>query len=753
MAEQNTLAVQAVSPTVLSSMLRSTSLATSVRLVQLQRAIVTVSGGGPDFPAGQEPVQDAVAYTASDGMAFYRPMLRVAQRGPGRRPGPDVWFVEDDQGVITLQFTLEVIPLVGGPAGAMPLPFTVDSLRMVWNAGTYDFEVPGVEVVDTPTEGQSPLRIHAAARLRPDEAATLESAMNHHESACRLEIAFSCEYTVQVPEPTGPAGPSGPGGRRPRPRIPRPQRFPPAEVAFKPHIFEAGIAATRVSAISADAVATPHFGASDMIASGISASDILAAKAEEPVWGKRISRSVRDRLIGIKVSDIIAAPQTRPDARKVAISRSVPFVFEPSEEANGPIYRALHDAAALTDDWQQLGDAGWLRDSDFPNTIFRLPDALRLAWDAETGGPRMAPTLYRDTAGEPRVRLLLRLAPWQDPAKIVLTRRGLDMLSARVVTGQVGNSTLHMGGAFPEELTLVGAAGMSIPLAGAELAFDVSLSFYEFICQVVTSHAGLSGTVEVVVATLPDATAAPGEPGAAATQRSVPVPVQIRLDRVDDLPCTIAVPEGEVSPTTVTVTNASGADLTIGGCEASFLQIDEESVVPVDLYPARCTSTFPITLAAGARAQLTMEQETEADDVVWNGVLVELLDKRLVSPPADVLRKVHELAPAGASSRDLTITSPVFATGALPDKWAGLFSIEVELTTQGGQVLSGMLSLTNPSRTLHVPASLADLVSGVGGGIPTVAYRVRNNYVDHQGEWSAPQSQSGDEIVVYPNPA
>ena len=746
MAEQNTLAVQAISPAALSSVIRSTSLATSVRLVQLQRAIVSVSGGGPDFPAAQEPVQDAVAYTASDGRVYYRPLLRVAQRGPGRRPGPDVWFVEDDQGVITLQFTLEVIPLVGGPAGAsgppQPLPFTVDSLRMVWNAGAYDFEVPGVEVVDTTAEGQSPLRIHAAARLRPDEAAALEAAMNHHESACRLEIAFTCEYTVQVPEPSGPA----PAPVPPRRRIPqlRLERFKRTEQIDDPVLFDPGIASMRVSAISADAVATPHLATTHVLASEAISAQVLA----EPLLRKRISRHVRDQLVGIKVSDIIATPQTRPDARRVGISRSVPFVFEPSEEANGPIYRALHDAAALTDDWQQLGDAGWLRDSDFPNTIFRLPDALRLAWDAETGGPRMAPTLYRDAAGDPRVRLLLRLAPWQDPAKIVLTRRGLDMLSARVVTGQVGTSTLQMGGAFPEELTLVGGAGIGIPLAGAELAFDVSLSFYEFICQVVTSHEGLSGRVDVIVDVKDDAT-----PDAASVQRSVPVPVQIRLDRVDDLPCTISVPEGEVSPTVVTVTNSSGADLTIGGCEASFLQVDEESVVPVDLYPARCTSTFPITLVAGASADLTLELTTEADDIVWNGVLVELLDKRLVSAPAAVLRKVHELAPAGASSRDLTISSPVFATGTLPERWATLFSIEVELTTQGGQTLSGVLSLANPTRKLHVPASLADLVAGVGGGIPTVAYRVRNNYVDHQGEWSAAQAQSGDEIVVYPNPA
>jgi hypothetical protein len=727
MADPNTLAVTALSPTALSSVVRSTTLATSVRLTQLQRAIVTVGGGGPDFPANQEPVQDGVGYTAGDGVAYYRPLLRVAGRGPGLRPGPDVWFLKDDKGDLTLQWTLEVIPLQGGPAGAKPLPFAVDSVRMVWAAGHFDFQAPGVEPVENPADGQSPLRIHGAARLHADEAARLEAAMNHHESACRLEVVLSYDYTVQVP--TGGGGGTRP---RPRPRIPRPRIAD--RIRFRPQVL-GGLARLRTT----DAVvATP-------VTAEAAVAPTIVARA---VLGKRLQPHIRDALIGVKVTDVLANPPTRPDVRKQSLTRSVPFVYEPSVEANRPIYRALHDAAMLTDEWRQLGDAGWLRDSELPNTIFRLPDALRLAWDVETAGPRLAPTLYRNDAGDPRVRLLLRLAPWQDPAKIVLARRGLDLPGARVVTGEVGKSVLHMGGAFPEELTLVGGSGVSIPLAGAELAFDVSLSFYEFICQVVTKPGGLSGTVEVVVDTKADA-----ETGTLGEQLTVNLPVSIRLDRVDDLPCTLSVPKGVVSPTTVTVTNVSGAEISIGGCEVSFLQVDEESVVPVDIYPARCTSAFPLTLAAGGTAELTLELETPADDVVWNGVQVELLDKRLTTTPDAVLRQVHERAPSGASSRDLKVTSPVFASGALPDKWSTLASIEVELATPAGQAVNAVLSLANPSRTLRLPASLADLVAGVGGGIQTVSYRVRNNYVDHQGEWTQPQSQSGEEIVVYPAPA
>jgi len=755
MADPNTLNVRALSAVALSSAVRSTRLATSVSLSQLQKAIVAVAGGGPTFPAAQEPVQDAVAYTATDGTAYYRPVLRVAQRGPGRRPGPDVWFLQDDQGVIALQWTLEVVPLTGGPPGAKPLPFGVDSVAMLWAGGRYDFAAPGVEPVEDAGDGQPALRIHGAARLHPDNVAELEAAMNHHESACRLEVVLSYDYTLQTQVVVRDHRDETPG---PRPRIPRPT-FPTADrVVFKPArvSFDASVlrtsAATSAAAASAASAAEPEAAA----APTAEIATPLVARLSDATLTRRVDPELRKVLVGGRLSDILArrpripggSTETRTESKHQTLTRSVPFVFEPSEEANGPIYRALHDTAALTDDWQQRGDAGWLRDSGFPNTVFRLPDALRLAWDAETAGPRMAPTLYRNDAGDPRVRLLLRLAPWQDPAKIVLTRNGLGLPAASVVTGQVGNAVLHMGGAFPEELTLVGSNEMSIPLAGAELALDVSLSFYEFICQVVTKPEGLSGTVDVVVDTKAEEST-----GTAAEQLTVPVPVSIRLDRVDDLPCEVSLPEGVVSPTTVTVTNISGAEISIGGCDASFLQVDKPSVVPVDVYPARCTSTFPITLAPGGSAELELKLAEAADDVVWNGVLVELLDKRMTSAPVDVLRRVHELAPAGASSRDIAVTSPVFATGTVPARWSTLVSLEVELTTPSGQVLHSVLDLANPRRALRVPASLSDLVAGVGGGIPTVSYRVRNNYVDHQGEWTAPQSQSGDEIVVYPNAA
>ena len=94
MSDLNTMTVQAVEPTTVT-MLRNQTLATGLRLNRLQSVVLAVAGGGPTFAADQEPLQDGVAYTDTSGAAYYRPQLAVAGRPPGRRPGPDVWFLKD----------------------------------------------------------------------------------------------------------------------------------------------------------------------------------------------------------------------------------------------------------------------------------------------------------------------------------------------------------------------------------------------------------------------------------------------------------------------------------------------------------------------------------------------------------------------------------------------------------------------------------------------------------------------------------
>ncbi len=764
MSDVNTMLISA--PSLRAELLAPQfNVATSMRLSVLQQAVVAAVGGGPDFPAAAEPLQDGVAYTANDGIAYYRPLLRVGSRGPGMRPGPDVWFLQDDQGAISFQWTLESVPLTGGPAGARPLPITITSVRMVWAPnGSQDFQAPGTDPVLPPADDQPAFKIHGGLQLLTmPEASALESVMNNPNPACRLEVTYTYSYTVQVAQPESDPGPVW----RPD-RIVRDHRDPRIfgtrreQLLLQPLLARAvadfnptqlAEVVTPVAEQTVQPVATTAMFAQALAFRAVDPNDAMVARSDvmQQIRPLRLSTAIRDE-IDIRA---ILQPDTRPEARTQTVLRSVPFVFEPADEQNRPIYRSLHDSANLTGDWTLQGeDVGWLRDSDFPNTVFRLPDAMRLAWDPEAAGPRLVPTLYRNAQGDPRVRLLLQLASWQDPNRVVLTRKGIDLPAARVVVGPVDGSTLHLGGAFPEALSVVGGdTSLAINLiTGAELALDISLEFYQFFCGLVATPEGLSGTVNVDIGAKPAAGDQPAVP------RNVTIPVLIRLDRVSDLPCKVTIPDtttdkDKLRPQVVTVTNLAGAQISIGGCAGTFLQGDKESVVPVDTYPALCTSTFPITLDPGASTDLTFEMSTPDPDLIWNGVLVELLDKKLTAAPSDILKKVHDRSSSTDVGRLLTVSCPVFQSADRPARWASLISVEVELRVGTIRPVSAVISAANPTRSIDLPATLQDLVQGAPGGITSVGYRVRNNYNDHQGQWTELDEQAGIELVIYPNPA
>ena len=607
------------------------TLATALRLNRLQSVVLAVAGGGPTFAADQEPLQDGVAYTDTSGAAYYRPQLAVAGRPPGRRPGPDVWFLKDDDGVITLTWTLETVPFGGQPAGALPLPITISAVTLEWDGGSRVFEAPGLDPVEGHAADQPAYLIHGGAQLTREEAATLEAAMNHHESACRLVVTYSYSYTINVVEATPdtppPADPPSGGGFH----------LPPVgDVIIRDHRHLSELKVVPQFAAVTPSVAS--LAAASLATESITGTEDLPVVNERVMIKRRISPALQEAILASSLEAIVAGQVTRPEARTQTVVRTVPFVFEPSDEQNGPIYRSLHGAANLSEDWAH-GEAGWLCESVFPNTVNRLPDAMRIAWNPELGGPHMVPTLHRTQDGTPRVRLLLRLAPFHDPRQRVLARKIVGMPAATVVIGEVQGSTLKLAGSFPEELAVVGDVGAPAPLTGVDLVLDLSLAYYQLFCQQIASPIGVPGQVSVVLAT------PPATEGATPTPQTTQVEVGLRLDRVDDLPCTITLPD-DPSPSTVTVTNASGAELTIGGAAVTLLQTDESSSVPVDTFPGRCTTTFPVTLAPGASVDLAVAADAPGGDesavgFLWNAMLVELLDKKRAAPPQVMLTHVH----------------------------------------------------------------------------------------------------------------
>lgn len=749
MADLNTMSVQPAKMTVM----RSSTVATGIKLATLQRVVMAISGA-PTFAAAAEPLLDGQAYVDVTGKAYYRPQLVVARRGPGQRPGPDVWFMADDDGSVAISWTLAAEALGGNP-DAIPLPINVTAVTMAWAGGSRSFDPPSVALPDVGGPGQPAFVLHGGARLTRDEAARLEFAMNHPEPACRLDVTYTYEYNVQVavdtrpdppdpPEddPRGPRGPrwprpwDGPGGGRVLPQfralgIKRPLESTD-EVGLTGFEAAKGLRAAAASNVfrSAEDVSAP--------AAAFTTAIQLAAPA--------LSRRVDPAVIHV-IRDRVKLPTTTSEqGRTQTVVRSIPFSFPAIEEANGPIYRSLHGAANLGERWR-LGAAGWASDSVFPNTVNRLPDALRLAWDAELRGPHLVPTLHRDSSGNPRVRLLLRLAPYSDPRKRMELRRLVGLPAASIVIGDVQSSQLRLAGSFPEELAVIGDGGAPAPLTGLDLTLDLSLAFYQLFCRQIATPIGVPGTITVVLDT-----PAPTE-GAAPIPQETNVEVVLRLDRPDDLPCSITLP-AEAAPTTVTVHNDSGTDIEIGGAGVVLLQLDEESAVPVDTVAGRCTSSFPVRVAAGGTTDLTIEPDPEdagAAGFVWNAVLVELLDKRLVITPDALLTQVNELAGTTDVSHDVTVSSPVFAQPTMPTKWANLANLEVEVTPAGGTPVTVVLDLAHPSRVVPAAIRLNDVASG-GALVATVSYRVRNNFFDSQGDWGAPRTTSGDTVIAFPNP-
>jgi hypothetical protein len=731
---------------------RSQHLAVAVQMATVEKALVAL-GTVPDFGDAPEPVQDGTTYQATDGTAYYRPVLRVADRQPGMLAGPDVWFLKDDQGTIALHWTLADVPPAGAPAGARPLPFTITGVRLAWDDGSRAFDLPATDPSETAGDGKPAFLLRGGATLTQPEATQMEAAMSRADSGCRLEVDYTYSYKVAqefVPSPIVTGTPWVPV--EVPVEVPKPgpdpilfARTPGRITAFRP-VDLAGVRPIKRLV----RVHPPAEAAGSVVAAVPLRPDTPIASAVRIPASRIVLRPELVEALGKRrVSDVVETPHPRePDQRTVSVTRTVPFVFNPNDEANRPIYRSLHGVANLTGQWRESA-AGWLRDSEFPNTVYRIPDEIRLAFDPDLGTPHVITTLHKDEQQHSSVRVLMRLAPWQDPRKIVETRKLVGSEAAQVIVGPVESTSLRMGGSFPEAMKILGADSVSISLSnGADLLLELSLEYFQLLCGMLGGAVGLPGELDV---TLGHPAAADGGPPPAPV--TVPVNVRLRMDRVHDLPVSVQAPPDRLSPTSVTVTNRANTAIRIGGCEAVFLQMDDNSVVPLGSHEARCTSTFPVELPAGGSTELAFEAVDPKPEDFWNAVLVELLDKAMVDDAKTTLLKANELAGSGELTWDLTISSPVFTAAELPARWVNLSAIEVEISAPGFDTSTVVLRKDTPSKSITMRRPLADLIAGEAAGIHTATYRVRNDYVDHQGEWSAPQQQSGEELIVYPNAA
>jgi hypothetical protein len=694
----------------------------------------------PHFTDSAGADRDVPAAVAVDGRAWYRPGLRVSDRPSS--VGPDVWFLKNADGAVRLEFQLEETG-PGGPDGT-PFAVTVDSVTLQWTDGgtprARAFSNPTIGPSEDPTK-QPHFVVTVGDVLGRDEVQALYHALSARDSTAKLLVGMSYGYWIDTavvvqpdprPEPRPRPRPRPEPDSEPRPR-PRPIGWP-----RQVEPFAATTRLTEASAIAADPIAADPIAAEQVATLSVAPRSVSPRMAI--VRGDQIGQMDPIRIA--EILDETRRLETRQDFHRVSYVREVPFAFDEALEANTAIYRAIK-GERLEAEWTS-GPNGWLRRAEFPNTVYRLPDQVRLAFNADLGVPHVLPTLYRDDAGDPKVRVVLQLRPWHDPAALVEIG---DLLGTApdIVSGGYEKATLTFTGAFPDEIRSLAGATTEITLESTtEVTLDLTVEFYSFLTQLLTGPIGVTGTVSV---TLGSTT---GPDGTTIQPIVRQVPVRLSLGLPAALPLDVSVPVDALSPTEVTVTNKSGAAASVGGCTPRLLQFDANSVLPLEVFRARSTGTFPLELPAGASAQIPVVPVDSGGARLWNAVLAQLTDVRLELAPQAALDRIYEVAPTGTVSWRLDLDCPPLTSSPGPAKFSSVVAIDVRVTRADGRTETAHLTRGNAAVALTMKRTLAELAAS-RGSIDSFTYTVRNLYEDHPGQWGEAQQGEGTSYTVYPN--
>lgn len=765
----NTLQIK---PVAMETMVQPQHLAVAIPLATLQDFVLLSSDqNAPHFKQAQQPTAANQAYFGVDGNYYYQPQIRLRQRTIPI-PGPDVHFFKNATGKVRLEFVLEEAPTPGIPANAIPLNVRVTQVVLMWGSQQRAFDQPTLTYNNQSDPAQSKFSIHVGADLVAGEVDTLYQALSASPDA-HLVVTLAYSYWIDLPPiiidpaptPT-PVPPPTPVVHHPLPTDPEdpPAHFHkpgfgggpedrPLPLAFmSPQRADGGIPAGERSADAGLLHATGTGGVSNLQSTSTTPTIM---RSITPV----ITEQFRTANWQAEVIDQARLRYQQPNFQTVTFSQSIPFFFDKNLSQNVPIYADITVDTSLSQDWH-TADYGTVSRAPFPNTVYRLPDEIRLAYNAELGAPYMLPSLYTkdEATGQMGVRVVLRAAPWHDPEKLVRMRDNLYIASAgvlvdpAVVVAGFQSATLKLTTAFPEGISLMGGDGTINSLeSGFDILLDLSLEYYLFLTQLMTTSIGLTGVVAV---TLP----APQMPAGAtasttpAASQVVGVPMRLTFEALANLPWTLQIDPQKVSPDALTIVNQAQTDITIGKCEPRLLLVDSNSILPLAFFQATPTTPFPVHLATNGTQLVGVTPDDQHKNQPWNAIHVELVDVQLVQDPKDVLKHIHQVAPSGTLQWKIAVECPPFEQTPLPPALSSLIGVEVEISRTGFTPQKLSLKSGQASGQVVLQHTLQDVLSSDAGSILSFDYRVRNNYTTFQGEWSALKSDEGNSLVVYPNP-
>jgi hypothetical protein len=703
----------------------------------------------PHFVAAQQPLADNRAFAAKDGSGYYRPQVRVAQRTSG---GPDVRFMKDAENKVWLQFELEEAPPAGLPANAKPLNIRAHGLTIKWVEGSEPKQLvlpqPTLISEPQPEAGKSHFYIRTGVQLSSTEVESVYHALSTAACQAKLELRLSYGYWLD-----SGATPSRPTIANPR-IITNLNRIKPLVAARTARITSNPNGGSNRTAVASRAAAvTPLSRTNTVLNKNSLKLDLRKIKDKTNLVVnkdllKHDLRKLKDQTEELKKNE---------NYKTVNLTRVVSFYFAPELDQNHPIYSGITENEGLIAAWTDTG-FGMVCKSMFPNTIYRLPDEIRLAYSDDIGAPYMLPALYRDDQEEVRVRVTLRAVPWHNPEQLVrlqdyLYRSSAGALAApQIVVGGYEEAVLKLTTAFPEEITVLSGDGIRISLEnGFELTLDLSLEYYRFLCELMAGRGGASpvGLTGEVAVTFSVASASGGEAPQKLTRRT---PVRLNLDDLGGLPIDLEVDPETLSPKTVRVVNRSQSDLRIGDCMPRLLQYDANSVAPIEVFEAVAETAFPLELPKAGVLDIQIKPKQANEELLWNAVQMELIGGGFSQTPQEVLDKIHEIAPSGTLDWKINVECPVFLREPLPEQYNNLYRVEVQISRPGYTVQQIVLGKGQANGQVNMERRLKEILGESGGEIATFTYRVRNIYYDHQGAWSEAKNGEGSNIFIFPNP-
>lgn len=713
-------------------LLQPQRLAVGINLAKLHHVVqVEADENAPHFVKGSEPVQDGKVHRATDGKTYYRPQLRVAHRSIDPQ-GPDVRFLKDADGAVWLHFALEEAPPANLASRAEPFNVRIDELRLEWRETSGGvkrrvFDQPTLVATEDPPNSAEPnFLIRVGAKLDAGEVETLYAALRQSTSQARVVVKLSYGYWIDSkPTERNPSTP--PSSSRPRERT---------TVRVNPSRF---VGMMPVRTLSDKPVTSRVIAASERLV--------------------RLPTNIKDIS---KILENAKIRDHRSDFKRVTLERSVPFSFDPELAQNRPIYSALLADESLGDGWVNTS-FGWIRDAPFPNTVYRLPDEVRLAYNPDLGLPHMMSALYEDSEGEARVRVTLGAAPWHDPQKLTELRDYLydstagALASPAVVVGGYDAAKLRLTSAFPEEIRSLAGEEAAVSLDGGfKITLDLSLEFYKFLCELLTGGVGLTGEVAVTLETTGAEASSGSTDGASSSgePRTIEriVPVRLNLDDLVGLPLEVQVQKDAISPTQIELHNKAGSSVRVTGCAARLLQYDPNSVVPISVVRASTEAPFPLELEERAAVTVNLQPDTNNDELLWNAVAIELLGQDLTETPTEVLDRVHAVAATATLTWSIAVECPLFLAPSLPEAYAMLYKVEVQISRSGYAAQQVVLGRNAASGTVTMRRGLREVLAEDAGAIGTFTYQVRNVYYDRQGAWSEPKEGEGSNLFIFPNP-